>query len=296
MDNTSNSNYILSGYEALSTQWFIEVFEPLTGAFCIEVRSAVEETISSFESKYSRFDAQSLLSELNSKQVVPYDYHLAQMLTLGKEMTIASGGIFNLFIKDALESKGYGLTTSPPSEEGEMVSDFFITEKEIALTGTKSVDLGGIGKGYLIDVIAHMMRDTYHVEQFLINGGGDMYGTHDNGNAIVVYLQHPKDRDMIIGLLAIKNQSLCSSSSYVRMWVKDGVTKNHFVTEGGKEVWAASFVVCSTAVVCDMLATVLCISSGDEPTCTSHAAHYGAKFLVLPEKGEAFGDLGVDPV
>lgn len=206
-------------------------------------------------------------------------------------MTVASGGTFNLFIKDALIRKGYGVGASPQSEEQSKESDFIITENEITLTGTQSIDLGGIGKGYLIDIIANIVRDTYHVEQFLINGGGDMYGTHDNGNAIVVYLQHPKDREMIIGSLAIKNQSFCSSSSYVRTWVKNGETKNHFVAEGGNEVWAASFVVGDTATVCDMLATVLSITSRDKPACTSLASQHGTQFMVIPEQGEAFGDL-----
>lgn len=201
-------------------------------------------------------------------------------------------GFFNLFIKDDLEDKGYGNSDSYKGVSSETLhNDYVISDTEIVLVGNKSIDLGGIGKGYLIDHICLFLQEKHKLTQFLINGGGDMYCTHNHGEGVEVYLQHPNNKELLVGSVLLKDKAFCSSSSYLRMWNKGGETKNHFITLDKKEVWAASFVVGDTATDVDMLATVLCVASGDEELCTDVATHYGSEYLVVPEKSAPFGNL-----
>lgn len=129
------------------------------------------------------------------------------------------------------------------------------------LTG-RGIDLGGIGKGYLIDKLAKELQEKFSLKYFLINGGGDMYGTSDNEKEIKVYLQHPIESYSFIGSIKIKNQAFCCSSSFKRCWAINGVEYNHFVdTKKENLILASSYVVAPTATEADVYATVLCIVS-----------------------------------
>lgn len=277
----SESFLLLDGYEALGTTWYLEVFEELLEEKKEIIRSEIAMLLTSFGAQYSRFKKDSLLNELNTKRSISYDEHLAKMLTLGEEAYIQSDGNFNLFVKDALEQKGYGEKNNTglaqenentlPSKENKRV---VITRDTITLLGNLSVDLGGIGKEYLLDHIASLLKNTYKVEQFLLNGGGDMYATHFSGAGIEVYMQHPEKSDEVIGSLILKNQAFCSSSSFVRSWSYGDSKRNHFVTRNGEEVWVASFAVGSTTTSAGVVATTACIVSLDVEMCEKLSTLY----------------------
>jgi thiamine biosynthesis lipoprotein len=286
------SVFILEGFEALGTKWYIEVFEAITAEKKETMHAGITSFIRSFEGKYSRFKKDSLLSQLNEQRSLPYDHDLAEMLRIGKVSYEKSGGVFNLFIKDALVKKGYGQGEIKEIVSDDM-SDFYLDEKQITLTGEKSIDLGGIGKGYLIDLLAAFLQRKYSMSQFLINGGGDMYMTHNSDQPIEVFLQNPIQRDILLGSLYLKNQAFCASSSYVRAWEKDGIRKNHFITSGGREVWAASFTVGNTATIADIAATVLCITSADKEKTKKFANAFEVDYLVYDDTGAPYGALEV---
>jgi FAD:protein FMN transferase len=285
---------LLEGFEALATVWYIEVFEEVALLEAEQVRVELKQVISNFEKKYSRFRPESLLSQLNRERAIAYDHDLVAMLALAKDASSVSGGVFDVFIQEFLQEKGYGQkTTSYSSSKG----DSYYEEKDgkLFLMGSKSIDLGGIGKGYLIDKIATYLRDVWKIEQFLINGGGDIYVTHKGGEPVELFLQHPLQKDKVLGSVLVKNRAFCSSSSYVRAWKHDGIDRNHFVTKSGKEVWAASFVIGDTATTADIAATILCITSQDKEMVGSVAHRFDVEYLVCNEQQEFFGNLVVLP-
>lgn len=293
----SESVFVLDGYEALGTRWFIEVFQNVTPSIKEAMSNELIEYIEDFQKKYSRFDTSSLLSTLNREKKVPYDFHLAKMLTLAQDMHVRTRGIFNIYIEKDLINKGYGarheeVPTDIDSLDGSHEKEFFfsLNDHDIILHGDTSIDLGGIGKGYCIDLLSGMLKEQ-GIEQFLINGGGDMYMTNNQGKGIEVYLQHPKKKDILIGKMVLINKAFCSSSSYTRAWEHDGILKNHFITPTNEEVWAASFVVGDNACTSDMMATVLCITSDDKELSYTLARDTGLEFLVENKQKEFFGDL-----
>jgi len=54
-----------------------------------------------------------------------------------------------------------------------------ITDDAITLTAG-ALDIGGFGKGYLIDLLAQDLK-AHDLHHFLINGGGDIYVTSNQG-------------------------------------------------------------------------------------------------------------------
>ena len=167
------SVYLLEGYQALGTVWYIELFEQLPSDRLEVLRNDVIQEIISFENKYSRFKSDSLLSLLNKNRTLPYDEDLALMISLAKDAHTKSDGIFDIFIKHKLEQKGYG-GTGDILQGVEEKSTAHSSEETIILTGTQSIDLGGIGKGFLIDKISRYAQ-SQGVKEFIVNGGGDMY-------------------------------------------------------------------------------------------------------------------------
>jgi thiamine biosynthesis lipoprotein len=286
------SIFLLDAYQALGTKWYLEVFEKIPEQDQERITVGIKNIIVSFEEKYSRFKPESLLNLLNIKRSIPHDKEFAEILLLADEAHKKSDAIFDIFIKDKLIEKGYGSGEVLHDEEK---STFVVNDTSIVLTGKKSLDFGGIGKGYLIDKLATYMKEE-GLKDFLINGGGDMYVTEDHGMPIKLFLQHPLHPDEAIGYIEIKNKSFCNSSSYVRMWEKDGVKQNHFVTDKENEIWAASYVVGDTAVSADIAATILCIASNDEQKLSQYGKAFGVSYLVYDKDFKVQGNLMYTPL
>lgn len=73
------------------------------------------------------------------------------------------------------------------------------------------LEFGGVGKGYLIDVIKNML-EVY--PRFLINFGGDMYGRV----GWTVGLESPFAADEFIGTISLDDQFLACSAGTRRKW------------------------------------------------------------------------------
>ena len=73
------------------------------------------------------------------------------------------------------------------------------------------LEFGGVGKGYLIDVIKNML-EIY--PRFLINFGGDMYGR----GRWMIGLESPFASDEVIGTLILDDHFLACSAGTRRKW------------------------------------------------------------------------------
>jgi thiamine biosynthesis lipoprotein len=230
------------------------------------------------------------LNNLNYEKQVSFDKDLWKMITLGLEFSRKTENIFNLFIKKALENKGYGKIER---QEKEIVIDenkekVYLENGKIILNGGEQIDLGGIGKGFLIDKLAEICSANFGLRYFLINGGGDIYATSDNGKEIEIFLENPINEQEFLGSVFIKNQSFCASSSFKRSWIKNQKQENHFINNSNSPIVAASFVVSETATTTDVLATLFCILAEDESKIKSLQEIYKAEYLIINSEGKIY--------
>ena len=245
-------------FQALGTTWWIELFENLTNQNLDEVKNFVEVFVSTYEKKYSRFLPDSQISILNRERSFQNPSpELVQLLEYGKRLYLRSDTHFNLLTGHILESKGYNadysFTDSGSAETpGNPITDLTITPKLIELKHG-NIDLGGFGKGYLIDLLAKELQQTLNLEQFLINGGGDMYATINAGEPITIFLEHPTKPGTGIAKTTLLNQGFAASSPHKRVWKNSTGTHTHIVS---KQLNAdATFVKASTAADADAFAT-----------------------------------------
>lgn len=294
----SESVFVVNSYKGLGTMFWVELFlseEEKTIAPIKEIQAELEHTITAFEKRYSRFNKDSFLNELNSKKRVPYDYDLATMLEEGKNASQATDNTFNIFIKEILEEKGYGDSgITPINKNSREKSDTLVTQESITLLGNRGIDLGGIGKGYLIDKLKKILEEKYLLRYFVINGGGDIYVTSNHGKEIKLFLEHPTESGQYLNTIALKDSALCCSSSFKRRWKKGTQEVNHFVNtdEGADEVWAASYVVGKSTTIADIYATVFCILSQQKQKLESFATRAHLEYVVIGDDGNIFVSKG----
>lgn len=283
----ANSIIALNGYQGLGTFFWVELFlhEQENHINLDTLRLRLEQEITTFDNNYSRFKHDSILNTLNRNHTLPYDNHLAMMITHGEDASKITNGIFNIYIKEALEEKGYGESaTNHNNSKIKESSAVIIDNTTITLLGNKGIDLGGVGKGYLIDELARILREEYDLHYFVINGGGDIYVTSNYGESIELYLEHPVKEGEHIGKISVHDTAFCSSSSFKRAWNKNGTIVNHFIAD--EEVWATSYVLARSTTIADIYATMCCIESERDESLEHLQKKAAIEYLVITGKGQ----------
>lgn len=248
---------MVHSFEALGTKWWITIFDE---ADMLDVIfTDIEHFANDFEQRYSRFIPNSLVSQLNQKRSLEApDDAFRTLLQCGKSLYMRTATHFNFLTGHILEARGYdsdysfkdsnSLTLTP----GNPITDLTITQERIALDAG-NVDVGGFGKGYLIDLIADRLQSHHTLKYFLINGGGDMYATSKFGTPIEILLEHPTEPKKYIARVSLLNTGFAASSPFKRIWGPDG-SLSHIVSQQQPHR-IASFVTSPSAAEADAFAT-----------------------------------------
>lgn len=164
-----------------------------------------QKKIEAFEKDYSRFIAGNKLDRLNQAERVEADEGMIELLRAAKHFYQLTDGIFDPTIARALESAGYdksfellaGQTDNRlPTAQKDFLNRVKFDELIIDGNGvnkpqTMKLDLGGIGKGFIVDQLdKHLFAD---VGSYWLSAGGDMMlkGKDQTGHAWQVKVQNP---------------------------------------------------------------------------------------------------------
>ncbi len=91
------------------------------------------------------------------------------------------------------------------------------------------IDLGGIAKGYAVDLAIEHAR-TLGVEHILVSAGGDSRILGDRkGRPWVIGVRHPVEKGKIIAKIPLANEALSTSGDYERYFDEDGVRYHHII-------------------------------------------------------------------
>jgi len=245
-------------FQALGTIWWIELFDELLEQTGAEIKDFCTGFVSTYEASYSRFKSDSLVSRLNRERAFanpPAEF--ARLLTYGKQLYVQTDTHFNFLTGQVLESRGYDAEYSFKSSDtasrlGNPITDLSITPELVTLN-VGNIDLGGFGKGYLVDLLVAEFKQQFQLDQFLINGGGDIFVTNHQGKPINIQLEHPTKPGVMIGSTTLFNQGFAASSPHKRVWQNDTGTHTHIVAE--TLTHDATFVKSSKCAEADAVAT-----------------------------------------
>ena len=259
-------------FQAMNTDITITVAD-LTAAALLQ---AVQRGFEAFEARFSRFRAESELGRLNrsgGRNFVASDELLA-ILRTAREMSLLTDGVFEPAILPDLESAGYDRSfelvearDDTPAFEGPRragIRDvvFDLRKRTVRLQDGQRLDLGGIGKGYAVDLAAKGLRSTGN---FLIDAGGDIFAGGDgpSGSGWWVSVADPVDESRDLDLVNLRGQAIATSTTARRRWQRAGRSFHHLIDPrtglpAETDVLSVS-VIASTAVEADVFAKVALI-------------------------------------
>ena len=269
-------------FEAIGTSWQIETPAELVP----DARQAVLDRVESFDASYSRFRADSLVTEISEhpgRHVFPPD--ALALFDLYDRLAAATSGAVDPLVGRELELLGYdrrySLTPVPAGERtatdargrAAWISDVRREGRVVTTDRPVVIDVGAAGKGYLVDLVAEVLR-SHAVPEYVVDASGDLVHAAPAGApALRVGLEHPLDPRKAIGVAEIANASLCASASNRRAW-GDGL---HHVLDArtgrpAREV-IATWVVAADTALADGLATALFFTGAHQLAKTFHFSY-----------------------
>ena len=253
----------------------------------VEIADAIEAAFGEFDrivKRFTRFNEDSELSNLNRNsgnwvKVTPEMFMLVEKML---KLSQTTDGAFDPTVIDFLETYGYDpnydFSKLDNPDLDNMVKNLADTrpswreielDKEnhaLKLAPKQHLDLGGIGKGYAIDLAFDILKKFGHV---LIDAGGDLraIGHNENDEEWQLAMKHlakgqnPADAQ-IIGVIKTDNLALACSGSWARK-----VKQFHHIIDPrtGKptEEMQTVYVTAPTATEADSWATALFVGGKD---------------------------------
>jgi thiamine biosynthesis lipoprotein len=234
-----------------------------------EAETAIDRAFEAFrkvEQACSRFSLDSELMEACQliKTPVQISPFLFEPLKFALEVAKWTNGIFDPAVGKAMEEHGFnqhyltGETIQSSSSDSATYRDIVLNEQDRTLYLRKPlvIDLGGVAKGFAIDLAAHELKQF---EGFVVNAGGDLYagGVDETGSKWAIGIQHPEHKEQIIQTIDISNEAVCTSGSYERKSAsKAGV--HHIIdpkTKQSPNEWISCSVIAPYAMMADAFST-----------------------------------------
>lgn len=243
-------------FEAIGTRWQVQT----AGVLPEQTREVVRALIERFDRAWSRFRADSLVTALaRGAGAVPLPPDGTAMLDLYTAVSVATDGAVNPLVGEVLARRGYdasyglldaGAEAAPADWRRRLSWD----AGTLAVTVPALIDVGAVGKGRLVDLVAAAVGGPV-----VVDASGDLAV---RGMAQRIALEHPYDPARAIGVWEVTDAALCASAVNRRTW-GDGL---HHVLDArtGEPVRtiAATWAVAGTAMTADAAATALFFDGG----------------------------------
>lgn len=278
--------------EWIGTHWeFFLYTNQHTSSKYNEMIGFIQQTIMQFESDYSRFTDTSLVWKLNHHRTIETDnQEFWGLLRFCEYLTIITDGYFDIKVWGILEDLWYdaeysftekkqkkaGVHQATLSEQG---SNIEIIWNTITLKGNANIDLGGIGKGFLIRKIGQGLLQQ-GVESFCINAWGDIW-TYGSDCTQPILIQHPTDTSLILGQLETKKGCFAASWALYR---SRGKGKHHLIDPHTHQPVKSPILSVHTyhpsdIVLADLASTVLFVCPHD--SIPVYASRLGVEYMAI---------------
>ena len=201
--------------------------------------AAVAE-VQRIEAKYSRYQAQSVISQINANAGISdtiVDAETASLLDFAQQCFEQSDGMFDItsgVLRSAWDFKSGRVPTQADIDPLLPLIGWHKVNWQrptVRLSGPgMQLDFGGFGKEYASDRAASVLMDA-GLMHALVNLGGDVRvtGAQSDGTPWRIGIQHPRHADQAIASIAIHSGALATSGDYERYMVIDGKRYAHLL-------------------------------------------------------------------
>lgn len=302
MPSTQRLQSLSSSFAAMGSPCEIRLFAR-DAAHGAQVFDAARSEVERLELRYSRYRADSLLSDINRVAArggsIEVDAETASLLDYADTCHRQSDGLFDITS---------GLLRSAWRFDAEQIPEASTIAALLARIGWEKVarhgsqlrfepgmelDLGGIVKEYAADRVAALCRQ-HGVQHGLVNLGGDIriVGPQPDGRSWQIGIQHPRRApETALGYLPLHSGALTTSGDYARCMVIDGVRYGHILNP--RTGWpvrhlASVTVVSDLCVVAGSASTIAMLKEADGPR---WLAELGVPHLWIDTQGRSGGPL-----
>ena len=223
-----------------------------------------------FAARFSRFKKESELSQFNASEGGKVSSELFSLLTASARFHSVTEGVFDPSVLPILEKIGYGGAADVQLSESAPMGSFaqlIFDEAEQSVHKPKNVfiDLGGIGKGYIVDKVACRLMEKY--AHGIVDAGGDMrlFGS-DRGQDIdswAIDVENPFDTSRPLSTLLVTDCAVATSGSSRKHWQREGRAYHHLIDPSSGTSAATGLsqvtVIASSAMEADVFAKTLFI-------------------------------------
>lgn len=255
-----------------------------------------------FEARYSRFKENNVLWQFNQSEHTTLSPEFFDILERAKRYHEQTAGLFDPSILPTLHREGYrGAEHQIPLEKKIPFSALSLDPATLSATKPREllIDLGGIGKGYIVDQVARFL--SQHFEHFLIDAGGDIFVKGTNKKEGYPYwaieVEHPLPDHPTPALLLLTDEAVATSGSNRRHWTRDGEQKHHLIDPTTEKSAQSEFlsvtVIAPETVTADVFAKTLYIAGKERGTALAEQLHLPAIFI--EHDGSVFINNAAEP-
>lgn len=196
-----------------------------------EIQNDLEQGIKmfkSFEKRFSRFIENNELFAFNNSENLTISDYLFEMLILCKKYYKETNGFFNPTIINTLINSGYSKSVQILNDKVFSMDEIRVDEKnkQISKPIDLSIDLGGIGKSFIVKKVSEFLSSKY--DNYCVNAGGDMYlsgiDTLNNYPYWAIRIENLETPTLIVN-----NMGICTSGVNRKKWILNGQSKNHLI-------------------------------------------------------------------
>lgn len=197
---------------------------------------ALEQEVLRLERKYSRFRADSLLSQINLGQLngQTLDEETRGLFNFAQDCFELSGHVFDLTVGSLRKVWNYNSGTLPNSDELESCltrigwNHLNWNGQSLIVPNGMELDLGGLVKEFAVDRLIGMLKE--HRISGLVNLAGDIGVSAPNcdGSPWRIAISHPREQGAI-AWVALKEGAIAGSGDYERFMIVDGVRYSHIL-------------------------------------------------------------------
>ncbi|MFT4245504.1 MAG: FAD:protein FMN transferase [Micrococcaceae bacterium] len=275
-------------FQAIGTQWSIETPEPLTDA----EKAKIEKVIEEFDIAFSRFRKDSFVwrAYKNAPGSFQFPDKIQPIFGIYQKLSLLTNGQINPLVGGSLEQLGYdteySLVSKIPTPAPIFSQTVTLHENILEFNEPALLDIGAIGKGKLVDIIAEVISENH--EYYVIDGSGDI--AVNSKTPEVIGLEHPADPNLVIGLIKITSGSLCASAINRRSW---GNGLHHIIdAKTGKPINSdvvATWAITDTTIQADALSTALFYRSPSEV----QKVFGDFNFVVMHKDGKVYHNINL---
>lgn len=188
-----------------------------------------------FALRFSRFEAESELSKFNDSEGGGVSVELFSLLKECVRFHTETEGTFDPSILPVLERIGYGggIGKRGVSQGKSSLEQLIFDRVKQAVYKPRDllIDLGGIGKGYIVDSIADELSKKY--ANGIVDAGGDMRIIGKNRREGLDYwaidVENPFDASQSLTTLTLSERAVATSGTNRRRWRYEGQDFHHLI-------------------------------------------------------------------